>query len=253
MKTTHFLLVLLIFIQGVSCKSRLKEISCDNPGVEFSASNTEDLEKIKEAKFSIEHVSLKAKVTQSDGQNEQSFQLNLRMIEDSVIWASLSALGIEGARILIDKDSFQMMDRLNKTYYKTGLAYIEQLIGQNLDLIEIQDLLVGNPNDRLLRGKSGDGNMLVYHGGNYLLRGGFNSCWRLWKYEVTGNTADQKIDVNYGKYLKIKKRGVLPGTIRIQASDGEKKLDIFIEYQSLSQETIENISFQIPARYERKL
>ncbi|MCB9245371.1 MAG: DUF4292 domain-containing protein [Flavobacteriales bacterium] len=256
MRVSLFSLILAIGMFGLSCKSRLREVSCPDLSPSFKFTEGEEREKLSDASFLIDHVSLKAKVTQSDGRNEQSFQLNLRMIEDSIIWASVTALGIEGARILVDRDSFQMVDRLNKTYYKAGLSYFEELLGQRFSLVEIQDLLVGNPNSRLLHGKFQEnallGAYLEYNGGNYLLKGNFNDCLRLTRYSITGADSRQRVDVRYDRFLRIKKRGLLPGTIVIQAQDGDKKLDLTIEYQSVNQEPIENVSFQIPARYERK-
>ena len=57
----------------------------------------------------------------------RSFNANLRICKDSAIWMSISpALGIEVARVLIDKDSVRFINRLNSTYFKGGFAYLNK-------------------------------------------------------------------------------------------------------------------------------
>jgi hypothetical protein len=47
------------------------------------------------------------------------------MKKDSLIWISVNgALGIEGMRVLIDKDSVRILNKLDKEYQVRSLEYL---------------------------------------------------------------------------------------------------------------------------------
>ena len=48
--------------------------------------------------------------------NNQEVKSQIRWVRDSVIWMNFSLFGIEGARLLINRDSFFLLDRINKKY-----------------------------------------------------------------------------------------------------------------------------------------
>lgn len=73
-----------------------------------------------------------------------SFSISLRVKKDSIIWMSISKLGIEGARVLITKDSVSFINRINNKYFKGDYSYISKLLNTQLDYEMLQSLLVGN-------------------------------------------------------------------------------------------------------------
>ena len=54
------------------------------------------------------------------------------------------ALGIEVARVLIDKDSVRFINRLNSTYFKGGFAYLNNMLQVDVNFKMIQSVLIGN-------------------------------------------------------------------------------------------------------------
>ena len=71
---------------------------------------------------------------------------NLRMHRDSLIWISVNAVfGIEAMRLLINKDSVFLLDKLNKTYLTRSIDYLQEVSGLPLTLSSLQDMLLGNP------------------------------------------------------------------------------------------------------------
>ena len=74
----------------------------------------------------------------------------IRMKEDSVIWMSAKKFGFEGGRILITRDSFFMINRLEKSYIAEPFSYIRNMTGlsstgDNLsDFRNLYDLILGN-------------------------------------------------------------------------------------------------------------
>jgi len=68
------------------------------------------------------------------------------MKKDSIIWISVNgALGIEGMRVLIDKDSVRILNKLDKEYQVRSIAYLKEVAALPLDLRTVQELIIGNP------------------------------------------------------------------------------------------------------------
>ncbi|HWY37395.1 MAG TPA: DUF4292 domain-containing protein [Bacteroidia bacterium] len=79
-----------------------------------------------------------------DGE-ENSFSVNVRTRKDSVIWMSISKLGIDAARVLITKDSVKFTLGLTERKYFAGdFTYINQVLHTDLDFDMLQALLFGN-------------------------------------------------------------------------------------------------------------
>lgn len=77
--------------------------------------------------------------------DKRSFNVNLRMRRDSIIWMSISpALGIEVARVLISPDSVKVLNRINGTYFKGGFGYLSELLQADLNFKMLQSILLGN-------------------------------------------------------------------------------------------------------------
>ena len=77
--------------------------------------------------------------------DEKSFNVSVRCRKDSVIWLSISKLGIDAARVLITKDSVKFTMGLTEKKFFTGdFSYINQMLHADLDYDMLQALLFGN-------------------------------------------------------------------------------------------------------------
>ena len=73
------------------------------------------LDSVSRHHVDFEWLSFKARVDYTGDKRSENFTANIRMRKDSVIWASITSLmGIEVARLLITKDSVEVLDRLKK-------------------------------------------------------------------------------------------------------------------------------------------
>ncbi len=71
---------------------------------------------------------------------------HIRIQKDSIIWVVITgALGFEGFRALITRDSVKLMDMQKKSYIARSVSYLRDVTELPLDLTTLQDLLVGNP------------------------------------------------------------------------------------------------------------
>lgn len=100
---------------------------------------------IRQNAFNAQAISAKASVKTEGGQQEGSFNINMRLQKDSVIWISITPLlGIEVARILVTRDSVKFMDRLNNKYALTDYQFLSQMLDVNVDFEILQGVLTGN-------------------------------------------------------------------------------------------------------------
>ena len=88
------------------------------------------------AKFSAEYT--------NKGQ-KNSFNGQLRIQKDSLIWLSFSpVLGIEVVRIMLTQDSVMFINRINNTYFVGDYAYVNRFLNTNIDYDILQSFLTGN-------------------------------------------------------------------------------------------------------------
>ncbi len=87
--------------------------------------------------------SFRAKIDYTE-KKKQTFTANIRMVRDSIIWASFTGtLGVEGARAIITPDSIFILDKLNKIYYQKPFGYINEFVPFTVTLSFLQDLIIG--------------------------------------------------------------------------------------------------------------
>src|SRR6266496_3630186 len=88
----------------------------------------------------------KVKIEYEGKENSDQATAYVRMQKDSLIWVSLTgALGIEGIRVLINKDSVKLMNKLQKTVQYRSIAYLQELTEVPFDFYALQDMIIGNP------------------------------------------------------------------------------------------------------------
>lgn len=151
-KTKHLFRIVcaLLFVSLLfsSCKTR-KKITLNNGRCILDFKNARTLTShLKEKEFKFDRLNAKLSVDAEIDSTSASFTVTLRMKKDSVIWMSLSKLGIEGARALITKDSVKFIKRPlgddAGKFFVGDYAYISKMLNTDLDFELLQSLLVGN-------------------------------------------------------------------------------------------------------------
>jgi len=102
---------------------------------------------LKENEFKFDWISAKFSAETNVDSSNNSFTVSMRIRKDSAIWMSVSKLGIEGARVLITKDSVKIIDRINSDYFAGDYSYFNKLLHAELDFDILQSLMVGNSVD----------------------------------------------------------------------------------------------------------
>lgn len=135
-----------LMLAGTSCKSTRKAVAAPPPVTTKNSVVNELVDSMMASQFDFGWLSAKAQVDYTDKTGEtNSFDINLRIRKDSVIWLSITPLlGIEAARVLITPDSISMLDRVHKEYKVLRYDYLEEMLHTGIGFSMIQAVVVGN-------------------------------------------------------------------------------------------------------------
>ncbi|WP_298709936.1 DUF4292 domain-containing protein [Chitinophaga sp.] len=121
----------------------------DTAGTEMAFAEAREIrEKVNANRVTFETFTADVKMDFEDdrGKKGNNLGVNIRMQRDSAIWVRIGGpLNVEGARILITRDSIKVTNRLEGTVMLRSTAEGQELMKLNMSLAELQDLLVGNP------------------------------------------------------------------------------------------------------------
>lgn len=76
--------------------------------------------------------------------SKQNFSGQMRIVNDSLIWCSITVMNIEVARIMVCHDSVKLLNKLNRQYYQTTFQYVNNLLNTDIDFEMLQALILGN-------------------------------------------------------------------------------------------------------------
>jgi hypothetical protein len=131
----------LLFLLLISCspvRKALKEpIREEGPEFLFA--------KLKESELKYDWFSAKFSADYENNGQEHSFNGQIRIRKDSLIWISLTPmLGIEAVRLMITQDSVKFINRLNDTYFLGDYDFVNRFLNTNIDFDLLQAFLLGN-------------------------------------------------------------------------------------------------------------
>lgn len=139
-----FIVLLGLLFFTSSCKNQ-KKIVLNNGKCILDFKNAKTLtSNLKVSEFKFDRLKARLSIETDIDSSSNSFTVALRMKRDSVIWMSLSKLGIEGARVLITKDSVKFINTIKGQYFIGDFVYLSKFLNTELDFEVIQSLLIGN-------------------------------------------------------------------------------------------------------------
>ncbi|MEP6513106.1 MAG: DUF4292 domain-containing protein [Parafilimonas sp.] len=117
-----------------------------NTAVDSSSLIKNIITNLSEKKIDFKTFSAKIKIDYEGNDASDQATAYIRMQKDSIIWISLTgALGIEGFRLLVNKDSVKLMNKLEKKIQYRRVSYLQELTDIPVDFYGLQDLIIGNP------------------------------------------------------------------------------------------------------------
>jgi hypothetical protein len=102
-------------------------------------------EKLKQNEFKFNWFTAKISVNYTNKGESNSFDGQIRILRDSVIWLSFTPLlGIEVFRVIITNDSVKFINRINNTYFIGDYNYVNKFLNTNIDYDVLQSFMIGN-------------------------------------------------------------------------------------------------------------
>jgi hypothetical protein len=240
----------------------------DSTSVHITSTSADDslqlirtaVEEVHNRKIDYKTFSAKIKVEYEDGKGKQpNITAYVRIIKDSLIWISgyATVFNIEAFRVLINKDSVFVIDKINKEVKLRSMDYLQEVTAIPFDMATLQDLFVGNPvflTDSVISYKETESKILLAAIGPYfkhLLT--LNRSDRLIthsKLDDVNITRNRTADITYGEYEN--NNGLPFSTYREIVVSEKNRLDIQLNFKQYEFNKELPISFNIPANYKRR-
>ncbi len=203
--------------------------------------------------------SAKIKVDYQGKENgDQNATAYIRIQKDSIIWISLTgALGIEGVRLEIFKDSFRLMNKLEKTYQTKSIANMQELTKVPFDFYSLQDIIIGNPvftDSNIVSYTATENELLILMVGDVFkhLISLENKNFRVLhsKLDDIDPLRNRTCDITYDDYENA---GDFYFSTKRRITVAEKsKLDIDIQFKDYSFNKLQDYPFSIPKNYKHR-
>jgi len=213
--------------------------------------------KLEKNTSNFEYFSSKAKVNYKSSEIEQQFTSYLRLKKDSAIWVSIYALGmVEIGRVLIDKENVQILDRVNKKYYKRDFSIVQNYIDYPIDFELLQNALLGNPLYDINQ-KNPEASV----SGNYyfienLIKKVNNRIWvnpsdyTITKMQLYDEENKRRLDVLLDNFEKLNK-GKFSKQREIKVLNDKIAYNIKIDYSRLDFKKTLDFPFTVPDKFEK--
>lgn len=135
--------IILLFL--ISCKTTSVAVKTQPAVLPKLNTSTAIIDSIQAHAFHFEWFSGKARVGVTRGNDNTNFTANFRIKKDSAIWISITpALGVEVARMLLTKDSIQVINRLSRKRDTRGYDFFKSYTSLPVDFYTVQNLITGN-------------------------------------------------------------------------------------------------------------
>ena len=199
--------------------------------------------------------SAKVKMDYDGSEGNGQATVYLRMQKDSLIWLSLTgALGIEGYRVIITKDSVKLMNKLAKVVQYRSISYLQNLTHVPINFYSMQDILIGNPlylDSNIVSYQYNNNNLLILMAGtvfkNLLTLGKDDLRILHSKLDDVEPARNRTADITYSDYTKVKNFNF--STVRKISIAEKTKLDIDLEFKQYNFDDPQSFPFSINGYY----
>ena len=281
LKNISILLLLVFALVSTSCKSKKNLATQNTPSVDTTIEKCRmDFKtgkalskRMYDSQLDFTYASAKFSCELTIDSEEHSFNVSVRCRKDSVIWLSISKLGIDAARVLITKDTVKFtMGLTEKKYFVGDFSYINQMLHADLDFDMLQALLFGNSaafhddDDKLKPGR--DRNTCQYflstirkrhlkkiNNGTETPSESYQTIWldpstfKIVTLEFDDIKENRKFNAAYGDFKAVDK--YLAPFKLLYTITAEKKIKADISYGRININEQQNFPFKIPSSYER--
>jgi len=247
-------------IFGLLAISLLMLQSCSKKLSVFSKSYSAKDLKIENLEF--DYLTIKSKIQFKETHKTTKATALIRMKRDSVIWFNLSgALGVQGVRGIITKDSVKIINRVDKLFYLYDFNAVSQEFKFPIDFNLIQSMIVGDMPKPLE-----ENNSIKKSDGRYVIRQNIENIWitnyvnqntmKLEEVNVSEKETDNSLKLLYKDFRDVNGQG-LPFSIFISLIHHNEfgELETQLNIDHIKAEAVDKplrFPFSIPKKYEAK-
>lgn len=266
-----FVFVMIPFL--FACKTQKKVVETPNASTKLKGEEIiQVFDSVLAHQFQFNYLSAKANVDYTDKTGDtKSFDINLRIHRDSIIWISITPLlGIEAARIMITQDSVFVLDRVHKTYSKKGFNYFEEMVRTNVNYEMIQAVIAGNyfqylKNEKIKSSYEEEPFIILSSMNKRQLRRAaeekdparpviqdfwIDGNFRIAKSKITDDKRDRWVEATYKDFVDV--NGYLFPDILVVTVSGITPTIMKLDYSKVTVSDSLQMPFSIPEKYELK-
>lgn len=204
----------------------------------------------------------KGRINYKDAKGERDVKTTVRIHKDSIIWISFSVIGVQGGRVLINRDSITIVNTLDKEYFVFTYEELSKRFNFKMDYQVVEAAMLGNlieprmPTDKIKRESSFD--LLEQTQNSVTIKNYINTASaKVEKVELLESTTNNTVAINYTNFQPLDNK-IFPynGMINIFYKTPSGLIinnGIMFEYSRIDVEDDElNFPFTIPRKYERR-
>lgn len=234
-----FYLIIGFFVFS-SCSKKLINLN------EYSLPKS-DLEIINQAYSNnpnYNHLNLKGIASIIINDKETKFNINLKMIKDSIIWLSVRerVIGIELLRAKLTPDSLYLLNRIEKSFFIKSTSQLKDTIAFNLSFDDFQQILFSNftyPNSPYSYSILNENYQLISQNESY----NFDKKFRLKEAKITN--FEYLINISFMRYNNVDN---FPRELDLSILS-KSNFDANIIYTKVDFNEYPSFSFNIPNSY----
>lgn len=250
-----FFSLLLILVQLGSCKNRNR----DSENLKVNGLTKEEvLKKHESARADFKIMSFKGKAdfeTVKEGEkNTVGFSYKVYLAKDSMLWASISKLGVSVGTVLVDQDSVRMRISIGKIAVLCDFTLLSNMLGMDVNFGLVQSFFTGDPefNVEDLKMVPGEAKGIRLdedrppYSVSWFLNG---KSFKLDKMTAEDRNLGRKSSVVYGDFKDVSGQKI-PGNALIEVTQPES-VRIELEHSKIEIEPSKStFSFRIPKSYD---
>jgi hypothetical protein len=188
---------------------------------------------------------------------KNSVTVHLRMFKDSIIWVLINGpLGIEGLRAIVTNDSVKVLNKQDKIYTVRSVTYLQEVTELPLDLVSLQNLLIGNPvflDSNIVSYQKREGAVSLLSIGNFFKNlytiGETDKVVQSCKLDDLDGQRNRTCYLTYADYDD--KKGVMFSRERNINVAEKKKLDINLKFKQYEFNETLSFPFNVSEKYKR--
>lgn len=196
----------------------------------------------------------RVKIDYSDGEDEQSVSVSLRMEKDKGIWMS-APLGI--VKVYITPDRVSFYNKMDNEYFDGDFSYLSNLLGTEVDYSILQNMLLGQAlfdlrNDKFDLSVAKETYRLTPKTAGALYKTLFQIEPKNFKMDLQQLSQPLKkrlLEIKYENYQLVGKEAI-PNEVSILAIEENNENRISLEYRNIELNRQVNFPYKIPKGFK---